>query len=269
MVKTPYGVVVSSQKGGVGKTVVSVNLAAALKARGYSVLLIDADYDNPTVGFHLGLEKVDTGIRSVLEDRGDIRDLIVEHRSGINVLPSEITDLPMEMTERQALYLYNQIAKLRYDFVIVDMAPGPLPTEMLSVFERWDALEALILLNPEMAACMSAIRLSGLYDRHHIERKFAANRDRHRGYELGLADIEDVCGERLIGEMPEDEHVPLSVANHTPVYVLNKNCAFSKAMNSLSRHYAANIGAEPGESDTDGEEGTPDSVKGFFARVLH
>ena len=168
MGKMPYGVVVSSQKGGVGKTVVAVNLAAVLKARGYSVLLIDADYDNPTVGFHLGLEKADTGIREVLEDRGDIRDSIVEHKTGINVLPSEITKLPMEMTEREALYLYNQIAKLRYNFVIIDMAPGPLPTEMLTVFERWDALEALILLTPEMAACMSAIRLAGLYDRHHI-----------------------------------------------------------------------------------------------------
>jgi flagellar biosynthesis protein FlhG len=246
MNKLPYGIVVSSQKGGVGKTTVAVNLGIALNARGYKVLLIDGDYANPTVGFHLGLEKVNIGLRSVLNGESELRNSVVSHNpTGMHILPNEVVDKPFRANTRQVLRFYEELTKSNYDFIVMDTAPGPLPEQLLSVFKRWKELEILILLTPEAAACMSALRLGTLYNKLHVSREFAVNRIKYRGYELSLDDIEDVCGEKLLGAMPEDEHVPISIAEHIPLYLLAPNSNFSKEMRSISRHYARGITTEP------------------------
>jgi MinD-like ATPase involved in chromosome partitioning or flagellar assembly len=244
--KAPRGIVVSSQKGGVGKTTIAVNLAAALNAAGYSVLLIDGDYANPSVGFHLGLENANIGLRAVLGGKASLQAATVVHNpTGLRVLPSEIRGEGLSAGHGQVRKLYRQLLASGYDYVILDMAPGPLPQQLLNVFRQWHGIEILLVLTPEMSACMSAVRLANIYDRLHIERRFVANKVTGRRYELRAQEMESAVGDRLLAELPEDEDVPISIANHIPAYVFYPRSPFTKSMRMLSMHYATGKEVEP------------------------
>lgn len=75
MVKS-YVLKVVSQKGGVGKTTMAVNLATALALSNYKVLLFDADFANPSVGFHLGMYDVNAGASDVASGKTSLRNAI-------------------------------------------------------------------------------------------------------------------------------------------------------------------------------------------------
>lgn len=239
-----YGIVVSSQKGGVGKTTIAVNLATALREEGYRVLLIDADYSNPTVGFHLGLESANIGIRAVLGNKARLENAIVIHNpTGLHVLPGEITGRAFDFKFNQLYNIYSQLVSTSYDFIVTDMAPGPLPVDVFEQFKAVETLEILVLLTPEMSACVSAVRLAHIYDKMDIKRSFVVNRVRNRRYELSISEIEDVCRERMMAALPEDENVPISIAEHIPAYLISPRCAFSRGVRELSRRYASRTGS--------------------------
>ena len=117
----PYSVIVSSQKGGVGKTTIAVNLATALRQKGYKVLLIDTDYSNPCVGFHLGMESANAGVRAVLTEKAKLEDVVALHSpTGLHVLTGEISTKQFRPTNYQHSKLYDEIEKRGYNFVIID-----------------------------------------------------------------------------------------------------------------------------------------------------
>ena len=86
--RNSYSIRVSSQKGGVGKTTVAINLAVALSMHNYRVLLVDADMISPSVGFFMGMESANIGIRDVIDGKADSSQAIIRHNvSGVDVIP--------------------------------------------------------------------------------------------------------------------------------------------------------------------------------------
>ena len=95
MAVKPYLIRIASQKGGVGKTTVAVNLSVALMQKGYDVLLVDADTTNPACGFHLGMEKSNRGYYDVIKKGANINEAISIHTpSGVHVLNGRIDAMP-------------------------------------------------------------------------------------------------------------------------------------------------------------------------------
>ncbi len=234
---TAYTIRISSQKGGVGKTTIAVNLAVALAMASYRTLLVDADTTNPSVGFHLGLDEVNIGYDDVIRDPKNFGKAVVLHApSGLYVLPGTIHGLqstrPPNVEE-----LMNAINSSKYDFVIVDTSPG------LSTLEPAAYLnEAMIITTPEMSSCTSSIRLAKLLDKSGIRHNLLVNRVRNRKYEISMLEIEELYGNKIIGSIPEDDSVAVSVADHIPAYTFDKKSQFSAAIKSLSRMYAAKGG---------------------------
>ncbi len=238
-----YAIRISSQKGGVGKTVVAVNLAVALKQAGYKVLLVDADTANPSIGFHLGIDEVNIGLKEVLDGKASIRNAVVIHNpTGLHVLPGTVTARSYVASTEQLKRFHAQMDKVSYDFMIVDTSPGYFNPELSRIYD-----EALILSTPDMSSAASAMRLAKVYDDHHIKHNLSLNLVKNKRYELHIDEIEELYEGKALASLPFDEKVPISVAEHIPAYLLDKRTPFSKGLRQLAHNYASRIDALPNE----------------------
>ena len=256
----PYIMGVSSQKGGVGKTTLSVNLSVALKGFGYRVLLIDSDISNPSVAFHLGLEKVNIGYKNVLYGKSDLEDATVVHApTGLHVLPGTIDAKPFNPGQANIPALGDAVKKTNYDFVIFDTAPGFVEEDLSDYYG-----EALILTTPEMSACTSSIRLAHQYDSVKVRHNMVVNRIKNKNYELSIGEIEDIYEKKVLGSIPEDEIVMIGVAEHIPAYLLNPNSKFANSIRVLVQKYS--LMANP--AATNPQRPRHSGIIGFLRRLF-
>lgn len=122
----------SNQKGGVGKTTSCVNMAAALVAAQYKVLLVDLDpQGNATSGSGIEKNRIELSINEVLQGEVDIQDAIVKKTpSGFSVLPanSDLTAaeifLLRKPEQEQNLKKALHAIRVNYDFIVIDCPPS-------------------------------------------------------------------------------------------------------------------------------------------------
>ena len=125
-------IAIANQKGGVGKTTTSVNLAASLGVLEKKVLLIDADPQaNATSGLGVIVEEVEQGTYQVLEHTVAAKEVIVPTNSpNVDIIPAHIDLVAIEIElvdkENREYMLKNAIAELKddYDYILVDCAPS-------------------------------------------------------------------------------------------------------------------------------------------------
>ncbi len=241
----PYIIRISSQKGGVGKTTVAVNLSVALQSMGYNVLLVDSDTSNPSVGFHLGVEKANVGYKNFVTGKANLRSTISVHApSGVHVLPGLINARPFILTESVERIAVSAFKKTEYQFVVIDTEPG------YSGLTKY-VDEALLITTPDMPSCSSILRLAREFDVMEVKHNLAINRIRNRGYEIHPKEIEEMYERRILGLLPEDEIVPVSIEEKIPAYLLDRRSKISGSIRTLARHYAVGVGVEP-EGDQGG-----------------
>ena len=84
-------IVITSGKGGVGKTTTAINLSAAMNYFKKDVLLIDGNLSTPNVGIYLGSPEVPVNLNHILSEKAEVYEAIYEHESGIKVIPSSVS----------------------------------------------------------------------------------------------------------------------------------------------------------------------------------
>ena len=257
----PYVVRISSQKGGVGKTTIAVNLAVALKLMGHRSLIIDGDYVNPVVAFHLGMQEINKGFRSVLIGNAKLTNSIAIHApTGLHVLGGEMTQKVFEPTNEQARRFGSMLRGAAYDFVVVDTPPGFSQQNFFA-----NANEAAIVLTPDLQATANAMKLSQIFDRLHLKHNIVLNRVRSRRWELNVGEIEDTYGNRVSAILPEDDVVPMSIASHIPAFLYGKRSSFTKGMERFSRMYSLRSEVLPEKGPPGSESG---GILGWIRRVI-
>ncbi len=261
----PYIIRIASQKGGVGKTTVAVNLGVILSLLGHKVLIVDCDAANPTLGFHLGMNQANIGYKEVLTEKATINEAIAMHGpSGLRVLPGTIGPYSFVPTPEQNLKFLQTLSKTKYEFIILDTSPGFSFNEPLVFYS-----EALLITTPESSACTSVMRLARVYTEEKLKHNLVINRIKNTKYEFSVEEIEDMYENRAIGAIPEDEIVPLSVSEHIPAYLINPRANFSRNIKILARRYSSRIGTiaegEPGERGAGTGSG---GIMGTFKRLL-
>jgi len=202
-------IVISSGKGGVGKTTTAINLGAALNKLKQNVVLVDANLNTPNIGIHLGAPIVPITLNHVLKGKADIEEAIYEHSSGTKIIPASLSVKEIRKFNTRSLpTITNKLRKLS-DFIIFDSAAG-FGDEVLACFESGD--EIIIVTNPEMPSVTDALKAIKVAREMGKEVKgVIVTRYTGKKHEMSLASIGSMLESPIIGVIPEDDSVKESV----------------------------------------------------------
>src|SRR5579863_4804380 len=160
-VKLGRSIVVTSGKGGVGKTTTTANLGTALADAGRSVVVVDADVGLRNLDVVLGLEnRVSKHLLDVIEEKCSLDDALVRDRvrRNLHLLPAAQNREKDDVPEEKMAELIAQLRE-RYDFVLIDCPAGIEQGFRNAVI---GAQEAVVVTTPEVSAVRDADRIVGL-----------------------------------------------------------------------------------------------------------
>lgn len=217
---------ISSGKGGVGKTTVTANLGMALARAGRQVALVDADFGLRNLDLLLGLENriVYTAVEVLAGECRLDQALVKDKRQpGLVLLPAAQTRTKESITPDQMKQLVNELAA-KYEYVLID-SPAGIETGFKNAIAA--AQEALIVTTPEIAAVRDADRVVGLLEAQNIKRAhLIVNRIRPAMVQandmMSVEDVQELLAIPLIGVIPDDERVIVSTNRGEPL-VLAEN----------------------------------------------
>jgi len=203
-------IVITSGKGGVGKTTTAINLGAAIKYFGKDVLIIDGNLTTPNVGIHLNSPEVPINLNHVLTGKADVLEAIYEHESGIKIMPSSLSIKELKKIKPERIKDFkNEFLKMS-EYVIVDSAAG-LGNEALSTIDLAD--ELILVTNPEMPAITDALKTIKLAEQ--MKKNICGvivTRVKKNDIEMNPETVKEMLEATILGMVPEDISVQKSLS---------------------------------------------------------
>jgi septum site-determining protein MinD len=232
-------IVVTSGKGGVGKTTTTANLGMALAKSGRQVALMDADFGLRNLDLLLGLENriVYTAI-DVLTGSCRLEQALVKDKRlpQLALLPAAQNRNKDAINSDQMRQLAQALAK-RYDFVLID-CPAGIEGGFQNAIAG--AQEALIVTTPEIAAVRDADRVVGLLEANRItQASLIVNRLRPGMVQandmMSVEDVQEILSIPLIGVVPDDERVIVSTNRGEPLVLSEETSLPGMAFRNIAR----------------------------------
>ncbi|MDD6201641.1 MAG: septum site-determining protein MinD [Lachnospiraceae bacterium] len=214
-------IVVTSGKGGVGKTTTTANVGTGLAAMGKKVLLIDTDIGLRNLDVVMGLEnRIVYNLVDVIEGNCRVKQALIKDKryTGLYLLPSAQTKDKTAVNESQMRKMIDHL-KDDFDYIILD-CPAGIEQGFKNAIAG--ANRALVVTTPEVSAIRDADRIVGLLEANEFKQiDLIINRIRYdmvkRGDMMSADDVVDILAIPLIGIVPDDENVVIATNQGEPL----------------------------------------------------
>lgn len=232
-------IVVTSGKGGVGKTTTTANIGMALAMMNKQVVLLDADIGLRNLDVALGLEnRIVYDIIDVIEGYCRLRQGLIKDRryESLYLLPAAQTKDKSSLSPQEMVELTNELRE-EFDYVLID-SPAGIEQGFKNAIAGAD--QAIIVTTPEITAVRDADRIIGLLEAQGLDNPaLIINRIRpnmvKRGDMLDIDDILEHLAIDLLGIVPDDEAVVAGNNKGEPVVSSNGNVAGTAYKNIARR----------------------------------
>ncbi len=238
-------IVVTSGKGGVGKTTTSANVGTGLAISGKSVVLVDADIGLRNLDVVMGLEnRIVYDLVDVVQGYCRLKQALIRDKRYENLclLPAAQTKDKTAVSPDQMKTLVDEL-KQEFDYVIVD-CPAGIEQGFKNAIIGAD--EAIVVTTPEVSAVRDADRVIGLLEAEEIkEPKLILNRIRpamvKRGDMMDIDDVLDILAIKLLGVVPDDDSIVVSTNRGEPAVTQNGSKAGQAYRNIVRRIMGENV----------------------------
>lgn len=230
-------IVITSGKGGVGKTTTTANIGAGLAALDKKVIVIDTDLGLRNLDVVMGLEnRIIYNLVDVIEGKCRVKQAIIKDKrfDNLYLLPSAQTKDKTAISPEQMKKL---TAELRndYDYILLD-CPAGIEQGFQNAIAGAD--RAIIVTTPEVSAIRDADRIIGLLEEYQMKNlDLIINRIRidmvRRGDMMSVEDVSEILAIRLLGAIPDDEGVVIGTNQGEPV--AGQDCPAGQAYLNICR----------------------------------
>lgn len=257
-------IVITSGKGGVGKTTTAANLGTGLSLLGKKVVLVDTDIGLRNLDVVMGLEnRIVYDLVDAVEGTCRIKQALIKDKrfDGLYLLPAAQTRDKNSITPEQMVKLCDELSE-EYDYIIID-CPAGIEQGFKNAIAGAD--RAVVITTPEVSAVRDADRIIGLLEANDIKNPtLIVNRVRHdmvkKGDMMSIEDIIDILAIQLVGVVPDDENIIISTNRGEPAVSENKSMA-GQAYRNITRRI---LGEEVPFMDLAGQGNFIAKVKKLF-----
>lgn len=232
-------IVITSGKGGVGKTTSTANIGAALANFGKKVVLIDADIGLRNLDVVLGLEnRIVYNLVDVIDGNCKLKQALIRDKrfEGLFLLPAAQSKDKNDVSPEQMKVICKELSE-EFDYVLID-CPAGIEQGFKNAIAG--ATSGIVVTTPEVSAIRDADRIIGLLEANELSNpKLLINRLKHNmvkdGNMMSIADIKEILAIELIGYVPDDENVVISTNRGEPLIKENNSVASQAYINITKR----------------------------------
>ncbi|WP_024303827.1 septum site-determining protein MinD [Pseudogulbenkiania sp. MAI-1] len=241
-------IVVTSGKGGVGKTTTSASFASGLALRGHKTVVIDFDVGLRNLDLIMGCERrVVYDLINVVNNEATLNQALIKDKNCDNlyVLPASQTRDKDALTEEGVEKVLNDLAAMNFDFIVCD---SPAGIEKGALMALYFADEALIVTNPEVSSVRDSDRILGILSsksrraiegrepvkEHLLITRYSPGRV-EKGEMLSVDDVKEILRVSLLGVIPESQVVLQASNSGTPAIHLKGTDASEAYSDVVSR----------------------------------
>ncbi len=230
-------IVITSGKGGVGKTTTTANIGTALSLLGNKVILLDADIGLRNLDVVMGLEnRIVYDLVDVIEGRCRYKQALIKDKryDGLFLMPAAQTRDKNAVNPEQMKKLTDQL-KEEFDYVIID-CPAGIEQGFKNAIAGAD--RAIVIATPEISAVRDADRIIGMLEANEVRNpELVINRVRmnmvKRGDMMAMEDVVEILAVNLIGVVPDDESI-VTTTNRGEPAVCDPTSLAGKAFRNIA-----------------------------------
>lgn len=233
-------IVITSGKGGVGKTTASANIGVGLAMEGKQVAMIDADIGLRNLDVIMGLEnRIIYDLINVIEGNCRLKQALIRDKRYENLflLPAAQTRDKSAVTPEQMAKLCKSLEDEGFEYIIID-CPAGIEQGFKNAIAG--ANRAIVVTTPEISAVRDADRIIGMLEANDLHKpELIINRIRidmvKRNEMMSVEDVAEILAVDLIGIVPDDEAIVVSTNNGEPVVSNDKSISGKAYRNIVQR----------------------------------